>query len=301
MPTNINDATYFELRLIEEVCLTKGIKFQFAQDLTRYVSLIHQSHGSEAQSKIHIQEARLKIGLPVFTQHIEGLEINLAKKLVGVDWVGRQDLGQRVADLDLIFDKATSLPISVKSGGPGTERNLGGDSLRTYLGYDSTQIIDEMKKQTLQALKASFPQTNFGTSWENIRNAIKSHPKASQMKGIASKVGKSFQPKISEEIFSAWESASNNQKLSVVQYLSLQNDIRDVGLKIFVAEDSGAYFKGVLDISSLKASDISLLRHQSSLNGTLEMSINGNRYWRLNINFTNGLGLSPIAVRVFLI
>jgi hypothetical protein len=301
MPTNINDATYFELRLIEEICLTRGIKFQFSQDLSRYISLIKQSHGSEAQSKIDIQEARLKIGLPVFADHINGVESSLGKKLIGIDWVGRQDLGERVADLDLYFDGNITLPISVKSGGPGTERNLGGDSLRTYLGYDSTQIIDEMKRQTLQALNSIYPTINFGTSWEKIRSVVKNHPNEVKMKKLASKVGKSFQPKISDEIFSAWKSASDSQKLSVVKYLSLQNDNRDLGLRIFVAEDSHAYFKGVLDISTLKATNISLMRHQSSLNGTLEMSINGNRYWRLNINFTNGLGLSPIAVRVFLI
>jgi hypothetical protein len=301
VPTNINDATYFELRLIQEVSSAKNLVFRFSKELSRYESLLKQSHGSNSQQKINIQERRLKNGLPIFLAHIKDVEAKLAESLKDIDWVGRQDLGERVADIDLVFSKEVTLPISIKSGGPGTERNLGGDSLRNLLGYDSKDIIEEMKSHTLQSLEFSFPKINFGTSWGQIRETIKSQSNSSIMQNTANIVGKKYQSKISDQIVAAWHSASEDQIIALVRYLSLQNDERDLGLKIFVAEESKAYVKGILDITNLVASDIKLIQHQNSINGTLEISIRGERYWRLNINFTNGIGLSPIAVRVFLL
>ncbi len=301
VPTNINDATYFELRLIQEICRNKNINFRFMNDLKRTLLLINQSHGQSSQSKIDIQELRLNRGLVTFISQVSQMEGHLAKQLSDIDWVGRKNLGARVADIDLFFGGNTVLPISAKSGGPGTERNLGGDSLRELLGYDSTDILESMKSDTLNSLKSNFPNINFGSSWEQIRKNIKSSSHKEAMITLAATVGKRYQQLISAEILKAWQNATDNQKMSVVAYLSLQNDSRDKGLQIFVAEDNGAYFKNVLDISKVSASDLLLVSHQNSSNGTLELLIKKNRYWRLNVNFTNGLGLSPIAVRVFLI
>jgi len=301
VPTNINDATFFELRLIEEICRNRNLTFKFAQDLDRYIKLIKQSHGQAAQAKINVQEARLRNGLSTFLARIDHEESRISKTLRDVDWVGRKDLGDRVADIDLVFGGNTVLPISAKSGGPGTERNLGGDSLRYLIGYDSTNILNNMKAETLKSLFPKFPNVTFGTSWEQIRKQIKANPNMESMTSLANVVGKNYQPLISAEIIQAWGKATDKQKLDLIAYLSLQNDPRDRGLQIFVAEDSQAYFKQVLDISNLRAQDVSLVNHQSSSNGTLELLILNKRYWRLNINFTNGLGISPIAVRVFLI
>lgn len=301
MPTNINDATYFELRLIEEICRAKSVTFHFVQDLNRYKVLLKQSHGTAAQEKIDIQEARLKSGIQTFLAKLDQEESRLSSNLTEVYWVGRKNLGDRVADIDLVFTGNTILPISAKSGGPGTERNLGGDSLRDLLGYDSMRILGKMKADTLETLNTNFPNVDFGTSWEQIRKTIKRSAHHEAMTSLANAVGKKYQPLISGEIVQAWNGATDKQKLDLISYLALQNDARDRGLQIFVAEDSGAYFKDILDISDLKAQEVSLVNHQESSNGTLELLIRNKRYWRLNINFTNGLGLSPIAVRVFLI
>jgi len=301
MPKNGNDGTYFELRLIEEICRNKQLTFRFASELSRSIDLMDRSHGNAVQDKIEIQELRLKKGLFTFVSQVSQLEDHFSKKLTDIDWIGRKNLGDRVADIDLFFGGNTVLPISAKSGGPGTERNLGGDSLRQLLGYDSTNILEKMKLETLKSLTFHFPDISFGSSWEQIRKSIKNSSSEKALTSLAATVGKKYQSLISEELLKAWENATDKQKMSVVAYLSLQNDSRDKGLKIFVAEDDKAYFKNVLDISHLGADDLSLVNHQNSLNGTLELLIKNNRYWRLNVNFTNGLGLSPIAVRVFLI
>lgn len=299
MPTNINDATYFELRLIEEICLERSLPFKFTADLNRYKSLIKKSHGQEAQEKMNIQEARLKSGLETFLSHLNKKEVELSKTLVDINWVGRKDLGDRVADLDLVFSGEVILPISAKSGGPGTERNLGGDSLRDLLGYDSTKTLDKMKSETINSLTFKFPKVTVATSWKEIRMLINASPDKEELTLLANAVGYKYQSLLSTELLEAWQKATEKQKIALISYLALQNDPRDKGLQIFIAEDNGAYFKHVLDISSLNSNDFSLIKYKHSSKGTLELLIRSEPYWRLNVNFTNGLGLSPLAIRVF--
>ena len=97
----------------------------------------------------------------------------------------------------------------------------------------------------------------------------------------------------------AWATSSDQQKESMLRYLALQNDDRDIGLIIFVAEDESSYFKLPPDISKVSAADLKLRPLSQSNSGTLELLVDDTPVWRLNINFTNGLGLSPLAIRVF--
>ncbi len=301
MPKNGNGGTYFELRLIEEICRNKQLTFRFASELSRSIDLMARSHEEATKEKIEIQELRLKKGLFTFVSQVSQLEDHFSKKLTDIDWIGRKNLGDRVADIDLFFGENIVLPISAKSGGPGTERNLGGDSLRQLFGYDSTNTLEKMKLETVKSLTSHSPNISFGSSWGQIRKSIKNSSSEKALTSLAATVGKKYQSLISEQLLKAWKNATDKQKMSVVAYFSLQNDSRDKGLKIFVAEDDNSYFKNVLDISQVEADDLLLVNHQNSLNGTLELLIKNNRYWRLNVNFTNGLGLSPIAIRVFLI
>ena len=40
-----------------------------------------------------------------------------------------------------------------------------------------------------------------------------------------------------------------------MRFIALQNDDKDLGLEIFVAEESGGHFKGVFDVSKVVAAD----------------------------------------------
>lgn len=301
MPTNINDATYFELKLIEGICKSRNLVFKHSNDLLRYIDLLKISHKQNAQDKMNIQNDRIRLGLPIFLQKLSEIEAAISQKLIDVNWVGRQNLGTRVADIDLIMDKNKTIPISAKSGGPGTERNLGGKSLAALIDYNSKPTINEMKKQTLAVLENSFPGVAFGKSWTQIRSTIDAHPKSDEMRDQAAVVGNKFQQIFADELLHVWNMASDGQRMALLKYISLQNDIRDFGLKIFVASDQGAYFRNIMDISGLQANDLNIIRHLTSSNGTLELLVRNVPRWRMNVNFTNGLGLSPLAVRIFVI
>jgi hypothetical protein len=299
MPKNGNDATFFELRLIQRVCDERDLDFNYSSDLERYRALVFQSHGGGAESKLQIQESRLESGIGRFLQEMSLIEDELRANLCSLEWTGRNNIGKRVADLDLHFDSGNILPLSVKSGGPGTERNLGGRSLQELIGYKSSVAIKLMQNETIKQLKEAFPGINYGNSWNSIRKAISPDERGRSMREVAAVVGRKFQTIISNEIIEAWNVSTNKQKMLLLRYLALQNDERDVGLRIFIAEDDGAYFKEIVDVSSLSANQLSLLPYEDSDKGTLLFCAEGDPVWRLNVNFTNGLGLSPIAIRVF--
>lgn len=301
MPSNIAEATVFELRLIQEICTLKSLEFKYQDDLKRYIALAHGSHGELTKEKLQIQENRLKYGLPIFIKELNQRVSTLNSDLEEIDWTGREDIGNRVADLDLKFLNTIKIPVSIKSGGPGTERNLGGRSLKKLLGYNTNSTIEEMLKQVLTEFEKKLKNVNFGHSWGSIRRTMEQQTNSEHLRNIAAEIGKIYQIRFSIELITAWNNSTDRQRIELLKYLSLQNDPRDLGLIIFVAEDGHAYFKNTLDIQKIKPSDLEIKINERSEKGTLDFLIFGKVYWRLNVNFTNGLGLSPLAIRVFLI
>ena len=172
MPTNINDATYFELRLVEVLCQARGIEFSYKSDLERYKKLVFKSHGELGQNKIEVQEKRLTKGLRAFLEKTAEIEISSGQTLTDIDWVGRNHIGSRVADVDLFFGRNHVVPVSVKSGGPGTDRNLAGRSLKDLLNYDSQLTMREMMNETLDVLRNAVPDIKLQPAWKPMRESV---------------------------------------------------------------------------------------------------------------------------------
>ena len=301
MPSNIAEATVFELRLIQEICEMKSLEFKYMDDLKRYKNLAQSSHGESTNEKLQIQENRLKNGLPIFVNELNQITSKLETELADITWTGRDGIGERVADLELNFLNSKKIPISIKSGGPGTERNLGGRSLKKILDYNSNSTLEKMLKEVVRALTNEIKGINLDLSWRNLRKIIDQQDNSEHLRAVAATIGKTYQNKFSLEIKSAWDKSTDSQKMELLKFLSLQNDPRDIGLKIFVAEDNCAYFKNTLNIKKIKSNNLEIEINDRSEKGTLDFFIFEDPYWRLNVNFTNGLGLSPLAVRVFLI
>ena len=299
MPSNVNAATYLEIRLVQEICNLKDLNFKYAADLAKCKVLIDQSYGTEAANEIAIQEIRLKESLATFVDKTAEIEKTNQSNIIDFNWIGRDNIGKRVADVELVLRNSKVLPISVKSGGKGTERNLGGRSLKKILGYDSSSVLTSMRKETSEILKSQFTEVSLGNTFPSIRKSVKGHISEQAMRELAAEVGKKYQSIIAEELIRAWQYSTDLQKIDFLRYISLQNDDRDIGLEIFVAEETGGHFKGVLDVSKIGAADLNMALNDVSEKGTLDFQIKDVTHWRLNVNFTNGLGLSPIAVRVF--
>lgn len=299
MPSNRNQATYFELRLAEEVCLAEGLPFNYRKELEESISRISLSHGGKAKALMLEQESRLKIGLPVFLKKVTENEIRLGTNLTNVEWIGGTNQGVRVADLDLWHDK-TRVPVSAKSvrSGNGTERNLGASELNRLIGYDAgaTQLI--MLQESISVLESKYPKVNFGATFPSLNAAIDSHPDADAMKLIAKKVGHKYQSVFSNEILDTVRAAPKDKIQNFIEYVGLQNSPEDNGLQIFVNRSSMAFFK--VPPHDLRAADFELIPLASSKKSAHEGKLKGVSTWTFQVNATNGLGISTIAYRAFI-
>jgi len=299
MPSNVNAATYLEIRLVQEICTLKDLHFKYSEDLAKCKVLINQSYGASAAKEIAIQELRLTKSLDTFVDKTGEIEKANQSRIIDFNWTGRNDIGKRVADVELVLENSKVFPISVKSGGKGTERNLGGRSLKKILGYDADAVLAKMRKETIEKLKSQFAGISLGGTFPSIRKAVKGHNSESKMRELAAEVGKKYQSIIADELIDAWNKSTDKQKIDLLRFIALKNDDKDLGLEIFVAEESGGHFKGVLDVSKVVAADLNIALNVVSEKGTLDFQIKGVTHWHFNVNFTNGLGLSPIAIRVF--
>jgi len=299
VPSNINAATYLEIRLVQEICALKDLNFKYTADLASTKVLLDKNKGAKASKEIAIQELRLKQSLSTFVDKVEKIEISNQSKVIEFNWIGRNNIGKRVADVELVLGNSKVLPISVKSGGKGTERNLGSRSLKKILGYDSAVVIANMRKETIEILKSQFSGISSGMSFEAIRSVVKGNKSEDEMREFAAKVGEKYQSIIAAEFIEAWHQSSDKQKMDLLDFIALQNDDGDLGLEVFVVDKSGGYFKGVLDVSNTAAPDLSVALNEVSEKGTIDFRIKDVTHWHLNVNFTNGKGLAPLAIRVF--
>jgi len=299
MPSNRNQATYFELRLAEEVCQAKSLPFNYHKELKESISRIVLSHGGKAKALMLEQESRLKIGFPIFLQKVTDNELILGTSLTNVEWIGGTNQGVRVADLDLWHDK-TRVPISAKSvrNGNGTERNLGASELNRLIGYDAAKTQLTMLEESISVLESRYPKVNFGASFPSLNAAIDAHPDAYAMKLIAKTIGHKYQSIFSREILETVRDAPSNKVQSFIEYVGLQNSPEDRGLQIFVNRSSVAFFK--VPPHNLRAADFELIPLASSKKSAHEGVLKGVSIWTFQVNATNGLGISTIAYRAFI-
>lgn len=298
MPSNINAATVFELRLCESVSAEFGLPFGNSADLASALARHAKSQNSDLEGLLKTQEKRLAAALPDFIATVRALERDRAETLRSIRWIGNQNKGKRVADVELVFTTAV-VPISVKSGGPGTERNLGGKSLKETLEFDASSFTNDMKHEVRELLGRWLPGNAVPTSWPKIRALLKGAQDLPEAAFLVRQIGYEYQQKISQALVESISNASVEQRAAFWAFLGLASDPRDKGLMIFEATEQSGLFKA--PVSIVNPTELRVHIDSRSDRGSLKVAYEGKPLWRINVNFTNGIGCSPVAVRAFLL
>ena len=298
MPSNINAATVFELRLCESISAEFGLPFGNAADLASALARHAKSQNSDLKGLLETQEKRLAASLPTFIATVRTLEGERVESLTSIRWIGNQNKGKRVADVELVFATGV-VPISVKSGGPGTERNLGGKSLKETLAFDASNFTNAMKHEVRELLGRWLPGNLVPNSWPKIRSLLRGARDLPEAAFLVRQIGYEYQQKISRALVESISNASVEQRAAFWAFLGLASDPRDEGLMIFEATEQSGSFKA--PVSILDPSELRLHVDSRSDKGSLKVTYGGEPLWRINVNFTNGIGCSPVAVRAFLL
>lgn len=216
-----------------------------------------------------------------------------------IDWVGRkwQDEGS-VSDIDITFKSSYLMGFSIKStrNGFGTQRNIGKATSIRYLNLDIDKelkiMIAGLRKELFKQNESQIRQLS-SMSLTSIKNAKYKFP---IIQIIGKKLGEKVQKKAVEQNIEQFNQLSRERKLNFVSYLfGLEKkpitNVICVGETIYFCENST--FNNLVKENFIAS--------KSKSNKGFYISSNKKNYLRIQVNFTNGLGLSPFCERAFLV
>jgi hypothetical protein len=244
------------------------------------------------------QYKRAEILLPELVKRINSEIIRNHGELQSVNWVGRRwKEEETLSDIDLCFSDAFLMGISLKSTrqGSGTQKNLGYEKLKQFLGLDLDKELERM--------------------WENVRKEL------SNAGGDLAKIATKSQTDIKDAKYDFPVIQEFGKKHGTpVQELAI-----DRSVDLFNAlprERKVAFLKEILGIEQAKPiliaiveKDIPKFYWNQTMARLIEGELvaekikdksyrilaNGNPLVRIQASFTNGVGLSPFCERAFLL
>ncbi|PIR24495.1 hypothetical protein COV42_00185 [Candidatus Campbellbacteria bacterium CG11_big_fil_rev_8_21_14_0_20_44_21] len=252
----------------------------------------------DGEKRIEEQHRRSKILTPTLVEKLNSEIIPIHGKLKAIDWIGRRwQEEETLSDLDLTFDSGFLMGISLKSTrqGLGTQKNLGYEKLKDFLGLDIDKELDGM--------------------WENIRRELS---RAGGELVIISSKSRS-------EIKNAKYRFPVIQKIGRRYGIPVQEVAVDKSIKLFNAlpkEKRLAFLEEIFGIKSTKPvlnilveKDNPRLSWNETMRGLIEGELvaekikdksyrilaDKNPIIRLQASFTNGIGLSAFCERAFLL
>ena len=293
--SNINQATFSEIYLAKLTSEAFLIPFTQDEEITKTVDLIQRSHPREHRNKIITQKNLIKIALPLMIGKVTNIQTQRETKLKEVCWVGNKNRGSKVADIELKFEDGYIKPISVKSGGLNTERNLGSRSLSKLTGFDLTPA-----KQNLLSSANNIVKNLSGDSYCEVNSltALKKKVRTDDTNPFMLETlkfnGYHHIQSLSDCLLNHLSEMNFARKSDFVKYIAAQNS--ESNIEVLIMEQSQAYFKTRTPLENLNEITFSLLDSNST---TIVVNLNRKRAFNININNTNGLGISPFAFRVF--
>lgn len=293
--SNINEATFSEIYLAKLTSEAFSIPFTQDEEITKTVDFIQRSHPREHRNKIIIQKNRIKYSLPILISKIEKIQDKRETTLQEVCWVGNKNRGSKVADIELKFEDGYSKPISVKSGGLNTERNLGSRSLSKLTGIDLTSAKQNLLSTAVNIYKNlsenNVSEINSLTALKKKIRLITNNP---FMLETLKFNGYHHIQTLSDRLINHLSEMNFARKVDFVKYIAAQNS--ESNIEVLIMEDTQAYFKTRTPLENLNEITFSLLDNNST---TIVVNLNRKPVYKININNTNGLGISPFAFRVF--
>lgn len=293
--SNINQATFSEIYLAKLTSEAFSIPFTQDEEIIKTVDLIQRSHPREHRNKIITQKNLIKIGLPQMIGKVTNIQTQRETKLKEVCWVGNKNRGSKVADIELKFEDGYIKPISVKAGGLNTERNLGSRSLSKLTGFDLTPYIQNLLSSAKNIIKNLSGGTDCGvTSLTGLKKKVRTVENNPFMLETLKFNGYHHIQVLSDRLLKHLSEMNFARKIEFVKYIAAQNS--ESNIEVLIMEDTQAYFKTRTPLENINEVTFSLLDNNST---TIMVNLNRKPVYRVNINNTNGLGVSPFAFRVF--
>lgn len=284
--SNRAQADYFELLVCQYICHLYKVTFSYSEDLAKLSNKILALPDGKARLKLQ-NDNFIKIQPKI--KEILDYEIGQKGKVIRVIWVGRNLLIETTSDVDAEHINKQKTRFSIKSianTGTGTLKNLGARQIKKFLGVDFSQQYEEMWQKLRNYLNDN------ETPQEKLKKKVQ---KTQKLLKWATENGRKYQIKLNELCFNAFNSLPTEKKIDFLNFITDCNDddlyviiVNSVDVIIYKPVEKKLKVIKSIEAKKDKLTDVGYAIY-----------VDGRPTYRVQTNYTNGIGISAYCQRIF--
>jgi len=291
-------ADFFEVLIALKICGYYNIDSSVL--LKEYKELIQQLRKlKDGQARIDEQEKRAKLALPKIIKTL--IKSSIGKKPpIKVIWVGRGwQKSDSLSDIDLIFRSEELIGISLKStrSGKGTQKNIGASKLKFYLGLD---VENEMKAMWIKVRQELVKHGEIlkKLSTANVTTIKSAKYKIPIIQKIGKETGKDIQKIATQKSVALFNGLSLESKRSFLDFIF---GTKEKNPLLVVLVEGGNVFCDWSNYPPYSSGENikAVLGKEGGAKGYY-IYVDDKSIIRIQVCFTNGIGLSAFCERAFL-
>ncbi len=288
-------ADLFELLLVVELNRYYKLPYQDSEiEIKKLISKIMDF--KDGSVRIEEQKDRVKFLLPFLVKELDKLII-VNGKPIEVRWIGRKwQTNKTLSDINIKFLSGKNIGISTKStrSGKGTQKNIGLKELKEYLGLNIDKELTNMKNKIISKVAIQNKElkaiTKKGMTF--IKNNKYKFP-------IIQKIGKEFgiplQQLAVKESVKLFNQLTPNKKKAFINFI-LGVRKEEFLLNAF-ASGKQIHIYWNISLSALVGGNLKAVNEGDR---GYHIASNNKKIIRIQVNFTNGIGISAFCERAFL-
>lgn len=284
--SNRAQADYFELLVCQHICHLYRVTFSYSEDLAKLSNKILVLPDGKERLKLQ-NDNFIKIQPKI--KEILDYEISQKGKVIRVIWVGRNLLIETTSDVDAEHINRQKTRFSIKSianTGTGTLKNLGARQIEKFLGVNFSRQYEEMWKKLRSFLH------DIETSQEKLKKRVQRNQKLLKW---ATENGRKYQIELNELCFNAFNSLPMNKK---IDFLNFVTDCNDDDLYVIIVNSVDVIIYKPVE-KKLKVIKSVEARKDKLTDVGYAIYVDGKPTYRVQTNFTNGIGISAYCQRIF--
>lgn len=293
--SNRSKADFFELLLVKELNqYYKLSSLNLENEIKELTDKIMAFN--DGLIRIEEQKTRVKFLLPFLVKEINKL-IPSYRKPTKISWIGRKwQTNKSLSDIDIVFLSGKNIGISTKSTriGKGTQKNIGLKELKKYLHLNIDQELIEMKNKMISKIARQNKELK-----EIAKKGMSFIKKNKYKFPIIQKIGKEYgiplQQLAVKESVKLFNKLIPNKKKEFINFI-LGFSEKELLLNAFVSGKQ-IYIYWNRSLSNLVSDNLKAVNEG---NRGYHIASNGKKIIRIQVNFTNGIGISAFCERAFL-
>lgn len=288
-------ADYFEVLIADKLAKHYKVGKNFQREITELEEEIALAF-VDGEYRIFEQKGRAKNTSEKLINFLMGERIT---KIKDVEWIGRyHQTKHTLSDVDLILDSNEKIGVSLKSvgSGLGTQKNLGRDSMATYLSLNIDKDLANMWNNIRKDLRKS-TNPKIRTLAESSKADIYKHKRDYPIiKEIGHRWGHIVQVESVKQSVRNFNKLTADKRSEFLKVIFGVEDARRLLNVIAQPEEVKIYWNKVYD--SMISGEGCEARKITDVG--YGIYINNKRILTIQTCFTNGVGISPYCQRAFL-